>query len=216
MHTQEQLGIDISQNVDRHGLQDTLAIGRAIGGSVLAFASFSAESAVLAPDSYAQGVGPSSHLIETPAVASSKALQCEALALERPGKLTGSYQTYSVPNDNHYQIRFTLPSIKECDSLGKRKVTAFQQKQELGYGLHPKLEWTGNGLNTTLFTNQAKSVDVVLRAAHQCWPVPIGAYGNSDKTGHIKARPAVKETWIPKGGSPVSAIFSGAARLACK
>jgi hypothetical protein len=216
MHTQEQLGLDIGQNVDRHGLQDTLAIGRAIGGSVLALASFSAESVVLPPDSYAQGIGPSSNLIESSAAASSKAQQCEGLALERPGKLTGAYQTYSVPNDNLYQIRFTLPSIKECDSLGKRKVTAFQQKQELGYGLHPKLEWTGNGLDATLFTNQAKSANFVLRAAHQCWPVPIGAYGNSDKTGHIKARPAVKETWIPKNGSPVSATFSGPARLACK
>jgi hypothetical protein len=145
--------------------------------------------------------------------AASSAAACQAAALSRPSLLTGRYQTYNVPNDSHYEIRFALPPLVGCNGLGKRKVTIFQQKLE-PYGVHQTLQWSANGLSTSITTNQAKRGAVVLRAAHLC--SPADAYGNFDKKHHIGVRPAVKITWQPTGGTPTSAVVSGPAQPACK
>jgi len=147
------------------------------------------------------------------AAGSSAAEACQAAALSRPSVLAGQYRTYNVPNDNHYEIRFALPPLAGCDGLGKRKVTIFQQKLE-PYGVRQTLQWSANGLSTSITTNQAKRGAVVLRAAHLC--SPADAYGDFDRKHHIDVRPAVKITWQPTGGAPTSAVFSGPARPACK
>jgi hypothetical protein len=147
---------------------------------------------------------------------SSEAQTCQAEALRRPGRLAGRYERHTVPNDNWYQISFTLVSLQACDAEGNRTIRIFQQKQELGIGLRPKLEWLYNGLDTRVKTNRAKSVSVALRAYHGCWPRPVGAYGNFDKMHHIRARPAITETWTPIHGAPVSMTFTGSARPVCK
>jgi hypothetical protein len=173
---------------------------------------------------YYDRVRPSQHCTGgTPATAStrhtvgfaaaSSAEACQATALSHPSLLSGRYQTYNVPNDNHYEIRFALPPLAGCDSFGKRRVTIFQQKRE-PYGVHQTLQWSPNGLSTSIATNQAKRGAVVLRAAHLC--SSADAYGDYDKKHHIKVRPAVKLTWRPNGGAPISAIFSGTTSPACR
>lgn len=200
---------DVGQIVDRMGWQGALALG----SSVLAISGFVAEQ-----DAFAQGLAPGqSHIGDPLATASSaSAAECEALALARPTGLSGTYESDTIPNDNWYQIRGGVSSLKQCDGEGVRDVRGWQQKQELGYGLHPKLVYTLNGLPANFKGNQAKKLDFVTRAYHGCLPRPIDAYGDSDKIGHIKARPAMTETWTPTEGPAKSVTFTGTPSLVCK
>ena len=187
----------------------------AIGGSVLAFAAFSPDTSVSDVVHPNQTVAnETQNLVNSSNLTQSQV--CQTAALSAPRNLTGRYESYSIPNDTLYDVHISLPSIKKCDSTGHRKITVFQEKQELGYGLHPVLEWTANGESKSITTNKVTTASFVLRAAHQCWPRPIGGYGNLDKVNHAGARPAVKETWIPKKGSRVSITYNGKAAPACK
>lgn len=142
--------------------------------------------------------------------------RCEALALTRPGGLSGRYVTY-VPNNHWYTIRGSLPGLSGCAAQGTRRVVFEQQKQEQGIGLHPHLEWTVNSFPLVVIRgNRAKHVEATVRAAHQCWPRSTGGYGEYDKTHHILARAAAVVMWTPKGGQPVSKIFTSTARAVCR
>jgi hypothetical protein len=141
---------------------------------------------------------------------------CEAQALTRPDHLEGRYVTY-VPNNHWYTMRGSLPAMGQCTAEGTRKVIFEQQKQETGIGLHPKLEWLANSFPRIVIKgNQAKRVQATVRAFHGCWPEPIGAYGDSDKTRHIKARMTAIVTWTPKGGQPVSKTFTSTPQAVCR
>lgn len=142
--------------------------------------------------------------------------RCEALALAQPGHLEGRYVTY-VPNNHWYTMRGSLTALGQCAAEGTRKAVFEQQKQEPGIGLHPKLEWLTNSFPViTVKGNQAKRVQATVRAPHECWPTPIGAYGDFDKTHHIKARMTAIVTWTPKGGQPVSKTFTSTPQAVCR
>jgi|GEM_PF-3143367 len=202
---------ELSQVASELGVREAWAVGT----SVLALAGFGPATAGAAvTDPFAAGSGETP-LVDPVATAATSAAQCEALALERPGHLTGNYETFKVPNDNLYDISFSLTSLRNCQ--GTRKVKALEQQLTLGYGLHPKLEWQTIGETKTFpDTNGMKNVHATVRAVHACWPRPVDPWGNSDKTGHVKGRPAVVETWTPTGGAPVKVTFSGTPRQVCK
>ncbi len=141
--------------------------------------------------------------------------QCQAAALARPAVLTGAYVGGYVLNNNHYEIRVSEP-VMPSGCKGTVTLKPFQQKQELGDGLSPKLEWIPYGFrpdSTVIAHGQER---VVMRAARLCWSFSIGGGGDGDLKRHTEARPAVRKTWRPQGGRPVSVIFSGTARTVCK
>ncbi len=212
-----ELKTQMAQVAERFNWQTGLAVGSAL------FAGIGINSQ---PAAAAQAPAPlyaSADPFGTPglsdsltATASATAEECATEAMEPPKGLTGEYESYDTPNDNFYQIRFGLNSLVNCASEGKLKVTAFQQKQELGDGLHPKLVWTANGLSASAVTDQPKREDFVVRAVHECWPRSTGGYGNLDKIRHRLGRPAVRKTWTPISGPKVSQVFTGKAAPVCK
>jgi len=144
----------IAQVADRFNWQTTLAVGTALFAGI----GINSQPALGAQDPTPQYASADPFgtlgLSDGPtASASDTAAECAAEAMEPPKGLTGQYETYNVPNDNLYQIRFALNSLVKCSGQGKLKVTASQQKQELGIGLHPKLVWTYNGLSESVTTN---------------------------------------------------------------
>jgi hypothetical protein len=141
--------------------------------------------------------------------------QCQAAALARPAVLTGAYVGGYVLNNNHYEIRVSEPVVPH-GCKGTVTLKPFQQKQELGDGLSPKLEWIPYGFrpDSTVITHGQERV--VMRAARLCWSLSIGGGGDGDLKRHTEARPAVRKTWRPQGGATVSVIYSGTARTVCK
>jgi hypothetical protein len=141
--------------------------------------------------------------------------QCQVTALARPAILTGAYVGGYVLNNNHYEIRVSEP-IMPSGCKGTVTLKPFQQKQELGDGLSPKLEWVPYGFrpDSTVITHGQERV--VMRAARLCWSFSIGGGGDGDLKRHTEARPAVRKTWRPQNGIPVSVTYSGTARTVCK
>jgi hypothetical protein len=141
--------------------------------------------------------------------------QCQAAALARPAVLTGAYVGGYMLNNNHYEIRVSEPVIPP-GCKGTVTLKPFQQKQQLGIGLSPKLEWLPYGFRPDSTVTAHGQERVVMRAARLCWPFSVGGAGTYDLKRHREARPAVKETWRPQNGSPVSVVYSGTARTVCK
>jgi hypothetical protein len=141
--------------------------------------------------------------------------QCQAAALARPAVLSGAFVGGYVLNNNHYEIRVSEP-VMPSGCKGSVTLKPFQQKQELGDGLSPKLEWVPYGFrpDSTVITHGQERV--VMRAARLCWSRSIGGGGTGDLKRHTEARPAVRKTWRPQNGIPVSVIYSGTARTVCK
>jgi len=188
--------------------------GLALGASLLTLAACNVQPAVAAQGSMsAREFGPTltDPSFATMAIAAG---QCETVALSAPASLTGGYVGGYVLNNNNYEIQATNKTLpKGCH--GKLAVSLFQQKQEEGIGLHPKLTWTPNGFRPDHSSTDGRHKEVVLRAARQCWSLSNGGGGDYDKKHDIKARPAETKTYTPTGGQPVSMTFTGRAAQVC-
>lgn len=207
-------------NSTRSAVRSVGAVGLSGGVALLGVGGVAIETPSAFGDSQASGS----------TVALTEA-QCEAEALQQPSNMQGYYQLKNPatnPISHWYVERFTLPSVANCDELGKRVVSYFEEDTRGGGGWTYDLRTIDAGvISSTIVpkinsdkypagtTNQAAKVHGLYRAPNFCFDEGVGlraidAHGTQD-------RPAAEITWQPNDGTKaVSQIFHGPASKMCE